>query len=303
MKDLEHIIEEINKLREEKNAVILAHNYQRPEVQDIADYTGDSLGLSQKAAKTEADVIIFCGVHFMAETAYILAPDKTVVMPDDKAGCPLADMITVDQLLERKRELPDHTVVTYINSSASVKAHSDICCTSSNAVKVIESVRSDKVLYVPDKNLALWAQKTSKKDIAIWPGFCPTHHYIKVAQIKELKAKNDNSEFICHPECIPEVCDLADFVGSTSAMFRYANKSKASTIIVGSEVGMLHKLQNDNPKKKFLLANRQVVCPNMKTTTLTKVKDALDNLEPKITVGEEIREKALVSVERMLEVT
>ncbi|KKM94213.1 hypothetical protein LCGC14_1200530 [marine sediment metagenome] len=302
MNEQEQIISEINKLRKEKNAVILAHNYQRPEVQDIADYTGDSLGLSQQAANTEADVIVFCGVHFMAETAYILAPDKTVVMPDDTAGCPLADMITVEALLQRKKELPDHTVVSYINTSAAVKAHSDICCTSSNAVKVIESVPDDKVLYVPDKNLALWANETTDKEIAIWPGFCPTHHYIKPAHIKELKEKHEGAEFMCHPECIPEVTELADFVGSTSAMFRYGKQSKAPTVIVGSEMGMLHKLQKESPEKKFLLANKQVVCPNMKRTTLNKIKDALVNLEPKITVEEGIRQKALISVQRMLEV-
>ena len=302
MNEQEQITSEINRLRKEKNAVILAHNYQRPEVQDIADYTGDSFGLSQQAANTDADVIVFCGVHFMAETAYILAPDKTVVMPDDTAGCPLADMITVEALLQRKKELPDHTVVSYINTSAAVKAHSDICCTSSNAVKVIESVPDDKVLYVPDKNLALWANKTTDKEIAIWPGFCPTHHYIKPVHIKELKEKHEGAEFMCHPECIPEVTELADFVGSTSAMFRYGKQSKAPTIIVGSEIGMLHKLQKDSPEKKFLLANKQVVCPNMKRTTLKKVRDVLQNLEPKIKVEESIRKKALVSVQRMLEV-
>ena len=302
MNEQEQITSEINKLREQRNAIILAHNYQRPEVQDIADYTGDSFGLSQQAASTDADVIVFCGVHFMAETAYILAPDKTVVMPDDKAGCPLADMITVEALLQRKKELPDHTVVSYINTSAAVKAHSDICCTSSNAVKVIESVPDDKVLYVPDKNLALWANETTDKEIAIWPGFCPTHHYIKPGHIKELKEKYEGAEFMCHPECIPDVTKLADFVGSTSAMFRYGKQSKAPTIIVGSEIGMLHKLQKDSPEKKFLLANKQVVCPNMKRTTLKKVRDVLQNLEPKIKVEESIRKKALVSVQRMLEV-
>lgn len=303
MIDQQELHEQIKQLKEQRNAIILAHNYQRPEVQDIADYVGDSLGLSQQAAETEAEVIIFCGVHFMAETAYILSPDKTVVLPDIEAGCPLADMVSVQSLRQRKKELPDHTVVTYINSSADVKAESDICCTSSNAVRIIDSLSNDKILYIPDKNLALWARKQTGKDIQIWPGFCPTHHHIKAGQIIELKKQNQNCEFMAHPECIPEVLEVADFVGSTSAMFKYARQSKASTIIVGSEMGMLHRLKKENPEKTFLLANKQVVCPNMKRTTLAKVRDALISLEPKITVDESIRVKALVSVQKMLEVS
>jgi quinolinate synthase len=297
-----NVQEEIKQLAKQRKAVILAHNYQRAEVQDIADYVGDSLGLSQQAAETDAEVIIFCGVHFMAETAYILSPDKTVVLPDAKAGCPLADMITVEALKERKKQLKDYTVVTYINSSASVKAESDICCTSSNAVKVIEKIASDKILFVPDKNLALWSKAQTGKEVVIWPGFCPTHHYIKAEQVKELKEKYPNAEFMAHPECTPEVVALADFVGSTSAMFKYASSSKAKHIIVGSEASMLHRLQKENPDKVFIIASKQAVCPNMKKTTLAKIKEALVNLAPVITVEEDVRQKALTSVERMLEV-
>ncbi len=303
LEEKKQLVKEIDELKRERKAIILAHNYQRPEVQDIADYVGDSLGLSQQAADTDAKVIIFCGVHFMAETAYILAPDKIVVLPDASALCPLADMVTVDALKKRKEELPDHTVVTYINSSAAVKAESDICCTSSNALEVIEDVDNDKILYIPDKNLALWAHKHSQKEISIWPGFCPTHHYIKAGQVVELKEQHPGCEFMAHPECVPEVLELADFVGSTTAMFNYAKQSNASTIIVGSEMGMLHRLQKDSPEKNFILANKQVVCPNMKRTTLAKVKDALESLEPRITVEEDIRVKALKSVRRMLETT
>jgi len=298
----EELQQEITELKEKRNAVILAHNYQRGEVQDVADYVGDSLGLSQQAAKTDAEIIIFCGVHFMAETAYILAPDKTVVLPDAAAGCPLADMVTVRALRARKAQLNDYAVVTYINSSAAVKAESDICCTSSNAVKVIASIPQEKILFIPDKNLALWAEAQTGKEIAIWPGFCPTHHHITANQVKELKEENTESEFMAHPECVPEVTALADFVGSTSAMFKYAAESQADCLIVGSEAGMLHRLRKENPQKTFILPSKQTVCPNMKRTTLAKVKQALLSLETKITVGEDIRKKALSSVEKMLEV-
>lgn len=239
----------------------------------------------------------------MAETAYILSPQKTVILPDRQALCPLADMVTAEALRERKKQLNGYTVVTYINSSAAVKAESDICCTSSNAVRVIEQVPSDKILFVPDKNLALWAKSQTGKEVIIWPGFCPTHHYITANQVKELKKTYPDSEFMAHPECVPEVSALADFVGSTSAMFKYAKQSKAPYLIVGSEMGMLHRLQKENPQKSFLLPNKQVVCPNMKRTTLVKVKEALIKLEPKITVEEGVRQKALVCVKRMLEVS
>jgi len=298
----EELQQEITELKEKRNAVILAHNYQRAEVQDVADYVGDSLGLSQQAAKTDAEVIIFCGVHFMAETAYILSPDKTVVLPDAEAGCPLADMVSVEALRERKKQLKDYVVVTYINSSALIKAESDICCTSSNVVKVIEKIPEEKILFIPDKNLALWAKSQTGKEIAIWPGFCPTHHHIKPDQVSELKEEYPESEFMAHPECVPEVSALADFVGSTSAMFKYAKESQASILIVGSEAGMLHRLQRENPQKTFLLPSKQTVCPNMKRTTLAKVKEALLTLETKVSVGEDIRKKALSSVQKMLEV-
>ncbi len=244
----------IRLLKKESNAVILAHNYQLAEIQDIADFTGDSLELSQKAAATDADVIVFCGVHFMAETASILCPDKTVLLPDINAGCPMANMITAEALREKKREYPRATVVCYVNSTADVKAESDICCTSANAVRVIESISAPEIIFVPDQYLGDYvASKTGRKMI-LWPGFCPTHIRIKPQDIIRLREEYPRAKVVVHPECRPEVTALADEVLSTGGICRFARETDAREIIIGTEMGILHRLRKENPDKKFLVS-------------------------------------------------
>ncbi|RJQ32699.1 MAG: quinolinate synthase NadA [Actinobacteria bacterium] len=298
----QELVSKIKDLASKKDAVILAHNYQRPEIQDIADYVGDSLGLSRQAASTDADIIIFCGVHFMAETAYILSPQKTVILPEIEAGCPMADMATAEQLKLKKNQHQEATVVTYVNSSAAVKAESDICCTSSNAVKVVESLNSDDILFVPDKNLGAYVAKQTGKNVILWDGFCPTHHHIRAGQILALIKEHPQAVFMAHPECTEEVLALANHIDSTSGMFSWAKQSDANEIIVGSEMGMLHRLQIENPNKIFYPASNQTICPNMKLITLDKVYDSLLKLEPKITVPEQIRLKALEAVDKMVKI-
>ena len=295
-----HLEEQILKLKKDRNAVILAHNYQRGEIQDIADFVGDSLELSQKAAQTDADVIVFCGVHFMAETASILSPDKTVLLPDVNAGCPMADMITAEQLRQKKKELPDATVVTYINSSAEVKAESDYCCTSSNGVKIVESLDSQEILFIPDQYLGQYiASKTGKK-MTFWPGYCPTHLRILPEDIIRRKHEHPEAKVVVHPECRPEVIALADEALSTSGIIRYAAREDVSELIVGTEVEILHRLKKENPGKKFIPASEKAVCPNMKLITLDKVLHSLETLTPEIKVPEEIRVRAKAAVDRML---
>ena len=295
-----HLEEQILKLKKDRNAVILAHNYQRGEIQDIADFVGDSLELSQKAAQTDADVIVFCGVHFMAETASILSPDKTVLLPDVNAGCPMADMITAEQLRQKKRELPDATVVTYINSSAEVKAESDYCCTSSNGVKIVESLDSQEILFIPDQYLGQYiASKTGKK-MTFWPGYCPTHLRILPEDIIRRKHEHPDAKVVVHPECRPDVIALADEPLSTSGIIRYAAREDVNELIVGTEVEILHRLKKENPGKKFIPASEKAVCPNMKLITLDKVLYSLETLTPEIKVPEEIRIRAKAAVDRML---
>lgn len=297
------IVEKINKLRKDRNAVILAHNYQRGEVQDIADYVGDSLGLSQQAAKTDADVIIFAGVHFMAETAKILSPEKTVVMPDMHAGCPMANMITAESLRDMKLMYPDVPVVAYVNTTADVKAESDWCCTSGNAVRVVQSVPSGKIIFIPDKYLGQWVKsQLPEKEIILWPGYCPTHRWITADDIKRMRKEHSDAEVIVHPECAPDVTELADAVLSTGGMCDYAKKSKAKEIIIGTEEGLIHKLKKENPDKEFYSPTPRAVCPNMKLTTLEKVLWALEDLPNPIEIPEEIRIKALKPIQRMLEI-
>ena len=297
------LIEKIVRLKEEKNAVILAHNYQRAEVQDIADFVGDSLGLSQEAARTGADIIVFCGVDFMAETAAILSPEKLVLLPDENAGCPMAEMIEVEDLLEEKQKYPSAAVVCYVNSKADVKAESDICCTSSNAVKIVNSVESQEVLFVPDKYLGQYAASQSDKLIHYWNGFCPTHARILPEDIIEMKRKHPQAQAIVHPECMPEVIAAADAVGSTGGILQFARKSSAPEIIVGTEVGILHRLRKENPEKKFYAASEKAVCPNMKLTNLEKVLWALEEMQHVVSVPEEIRLKALDAVNKMISIT
>ena len=289
-------------MKKARNAVILAHNYQRGEVQDIADFVGDSLELSQKAAKTEADVIVFCGVHFMAETASILSPDKVVLLPDAGAGCPMANMITAAQLRQKKKELPGATVVTYINSSAAVKAESDYCCTSANGVRVVNSIDNDEIIFVPDQYLGDFIARKTGKKMTLWPGYCPTHVKILPEDIIRRKKEHPNAKVVVHPECRPDVIALADEALSTSGIIRYAARPDVKELIVGTEVEILHRLNKENPGKKFIPASIKAVCPNMKKITLEKVLDALETMAPEVKVPEEIRVKAVAAVDRMLEI-
>jgi quinolinate synthase len=295
------IIEEILRLKKQKRAVFLAHNYQRPEVQDMADFTGDSLELSQKAAKTEAEVIVFCGVHFMAETAFLVNPEKTVLLPDMESGCPMADMITVEKLIEKKKEIPGALVVCYVNSSAAVKAESDICCTSANAVRVVQSLPTDReIIFIPDQYLGQWVSQKTGRDMYLWTGYCPTHMKILGKKILEEKKKHPGAMALVHPECRPDAKEAADEVLSTGGMIRYARESSAKEFIIGTETGIIHRLKNENPGKKFIPVNSKAVCPNMKKITLEKVLQALQEMQYVITVPKSIRGKALSTVNRML---
>lgn len=298
---IQQITEEINQLKKEKNAIILAHVYQRPEVQEVADIIGDSLELSRKAAATDADVIVFCGVHFMAESAAILSPHKTVLLPEENAGCPMADMITAEALRAKKQENPGAVVVAYVNTSAEVKAECDICCTSANAVKIVQSIPEHKpILFIPDRNLGSYVVSQTGRDMILWEGWCNTHDRVTVEEINKAKAEHPGAKVLIHPECRPEVVALADFVSSTTGLINYAKNSEAREFIVGTESGILHQLAKQCPGKEFYLATPRLVCPNMKATTLGKIKEALEVLQPQITVPADVRERALASLERML---
>jgi quinolinate synthase len=296
------LVEKISALRKRRNAVILVHNYQRGEVQDIADFVGDSLELSRNAAKTSADVIVFCGVHFMAETASIVCPNKAVLLPDVNAGCPMADMITPERLRAKKKEHPQAAVVCYVNSSAAVKAESDICCTSTNAVEVVESLDAPEILFIPDQYLGHYVSTKTDRKLILWPGFCPTHAKIKPERIKELKQEYPQARVVVHPECRPEVIALADEVSSTSGMCRYARREEVREMIVGTEVGLIHRLTKENPGKRFIPVSEQALCPNMQLTTLEKVLWSLEEMSPEVKVPEEIRLKAIAAVDRMLKI-
>ncbi len=292
----------ILELKKQRNAVILAHNYQRGEVQDIGDFVGDSLELSQQAARTDAAVIVFCGVHFMAETAYILSPDKVVLLPDANAGCPMANMITAEKLREKKAELPNAEVVCYVNSSAEVKAESDICCTSANAVRVVKSVASDEILFIPDQYLGQYVSTQTKKKMHLWLGYCPTHVKIIPEDIIALKKTYPDARVVVHPECRPDVIALADKALSTGGILRYAREPEIKQLIVGTELGILHRLRKENPGKEFIPASKKAVCPNMKLINLEKVLWALEEMAPRVTVPEEIRLRAIRAIDRMLQV-
>ncbi|OPY07402.1 MAG: Quinolinate synthase A [Syntrophaceae bacterium PtaB.Bin095] len=296
------IAEDIEKWKKKRNAVILAHNYQLPEVQDIADYVGDSLGLSIQAAKTEADVIVFCGVHFMAETAKILSPAKTVLLPDEKAGCPMADMITAEDIRQLKAEHPGAAALCYVNTSAAVKAECDLCCTSANAVRMVEEVLKDEkeIIFVPDRYLAAYVASQTAGELIPWQGFCPTHARILPENIAEMKALHPDAELLVHPECAPELTALADRVASTEGMCRYAKESGSMEFIVATERGILHRMEKENPGKRFYPASRFAVCPNMKYTTADKILRALQDLVYEIEVPENIAFRARRSIERML---
>jgi len=303
MHDPEGLKREIRELLREKRAVLLAHNYQRDEIQEIADITGDSLGLSRQAAETDAEVIVFCGVHFMAESAAILSPAKTVLLPRLDAGCPMADMITADDLRAWRRKHPDAVVVTYVNSSAEVKALSDICCTSGNAVNVVRSIPENREIFmVPDRNLAHYVAKMSGRALSWWDGYCPTHDRLTTSAARKAKAEHPDALLVVHPECPPEVVEMADAVLSTSGMYGYCRRSEAKEFLIGTEMGILYRLRKENPGKRFHLASRALICPNMKLTTLEDVRDSLATLSPRVTVPEEIRGKALAALEAMLRV-
>jgi quinolinate synthase len=297
------IKQEIKELLAAHNAVLLAHNYMRDEVQGIADITGDSLALSMEAAKTKADVIVFCGVHFMAESAAILSPDKKVLLPRPDAGCPMADMVTVEELEALKGEHPGVPVVTYVNSSAEIKAHSDICCTSANALRVVRSLKEDELIFVPDRNLGRWvARFVPEKRFIFWEGFCPTHERMTVEAVVRKKSEHPGALFICHPESAPEVSALADHVCSTSGMYDYCRASSAKSFIIGTEAGILYKLRLENPGKEFILASPALICPNMKLTSLEDVLYSLRTMSPVVTVAQETRLKARLALDRMLAV-
>jgi len=293
--------ERIKSLLHKKNAILLAHNYQRPEVQDMADLCGDSLELSIRASQTDAAVIVFCGVHFMAETASILCPDKKVLLPVLDAGCPMADMIDAGQLQAKKRELPGVAVISYVNTTAEVKAESDICCTSANAVQVANSVDPAlRIFMTPDRNLALYTRKHTRRNIAFWEGYCPIHNNLTVARVREVQSKHPEALFLAHPECPPEVLDLADEVKSTSGMIAYARDSESRAFIVGTEVGILHPLSKANPGKLFFPADPKMACRDMKKIGLREILSALESLAPEVKVPEEIRVRAKRAVDRML---
>jgi len=295
--------EKIRELKKKRDAVILVHNYQLPEVQDVADYRGDSLELSRIAAKTEAKVIIFCGVHFMAETASILCPDKKVLMPDITSGCPMANMMTADDLRRLKKKHPEAVAVGYVNTSAEVKAELDVCCTSTNAVAVVNALKDAKeIIFVPDKYLADYVAKKTGRKLIFWNGFCPTHVKILPEDIKREKKFHPKAQVVVHPECLPEVVSLADAALSTSQMGKFAKETDAQEIIVGTEVGLIYRLKKDNPTKEFYPASEAAVCPNMKRTTQEKILWALEELKEEIRVSDEIRRRAKKAIDRMLEI-
>jgi len=297
------LLEKTEKLKQWRNAVILAHNYQPGEIQDLADFTGDSLGLSIKAAETDAEVIVFCGVQFMAETAAILSPEKTVLLPDRFAGCPLADMITAEQLRQLKQEHPDALVVCYVNSSAEVKAESDYCCTSANAIEVVNSLPQDRpIIFVPDQHLGQFVIEKTGRDLVLWPGYCHVHVVITEEDIKNKKAKYPDAIVMSHPECTEPVKELSDQLLSTGQMLKFAKTSSAKRFIIATEVGIIHALKKRNPDAEFIPASERAICPNMKLITLDKVIGSLQDMQYKVTVPEEITVKAKKALDRMVEV-
>ena len=299
----EALIERIRHLKEQRHAVILAHYYQRPEIQDVADFVGDSLGLSRTAADTDAETILFCGVHFMAETAAIVCPDRQVIVPDAHAGCPMADMITVRQLRAMKQQQPGARVVAYVNTSAAVKAEADICCTSANAVEALRHMGGDgPIIFVPDRNLAEYAAESSGVAVIPWPGYCPTHVRILPRDIHALKDAHPQARVVVHPECRREVRQLADAIASTAGMIRYAAESDAAEFIIGTELGLLHALRKRCPEKAFFAASDLADCPNMKLNSLEKMVWALEDMQHRVEVPAAIAERARGAIERMLSI-
>jgi len=296
------IIDSIIKLKKEKDAIILAHNYQIGEVQDIADYVGDSLGLSIKASEVQNKVIVFCGVRFMAETAKILNPTKTVLLPDESAGCPMANMITAKNVIELRKEHPDAIIVCYVNSTAEVKANIDICCTSANAVNIVNSLPKDReIIFIPDKYLGSYVESQTKRDLILWHGYCPTHVLITAKAIIQMKKDHLDAEVLVHPECTPEVIEIADKVMSTGGMLKYVHESQNTEFIIGTEIGIIYRLQKQNPKKTFYPAQKNTICPNMKLINLEKIMWSLEDNIYEITLPDDIIKKAKASLEKMKE--
>ena len=296
----EEMKDRINRLKKERNAVILVHNYQVGDVQDVGDYIGDSLGLSQQAARVKEDVIVFCGVHFMAETAAILAPEKTVLMPDINAGCPMADMITAEELRNWKRSYPGRKVVCYVNTSAAVKAECDVCCTSSNAVNVVNSIEGEEILFAPDKNLGAYVARHTQKKIIPWDGYCYVHNNILAKDVRKKKSLYPEAEVWVHPECRPEIIDIADKVLSTGGMVKEAHTTTKTDFIIGTETGIIYRLKKENPTKNFYPARDQSFCSNMKKTDLKKVLRSLEDMVYKVEVPPIISEKARGAIEKMV---
>ncbi|MGQ3683709.1 MAG: quinolinate synthase NadA [Candidatus Loosdrechtia sp.] len=298
------LTEKIKELKTKRNAVILAHNYQRGEIQDIADFTGDSLGLSQQAAKTKADIIVFCGVHFMAETASLLCPDKIVLLPDEHAGCPMANMVTLKQLQIKKKEYPNAKVVCYVNSTAAVKAESDICCTSSNATRIVSSIDKDEeILFIPDKSLGAYVSSQLNRPMILWEGYCPTHHRILAEHIVTLKKEHPQAKVVVHPECTSDVIALADHVASTTGIAKYCRENDANEFIIGTEIGILHRLKKENPQKSFYAITRLADCSNMKLISLEKVLWSLEDMVYQVKVPDTIADRARTAIQRMLELS
>lgn len=291
----------ITELKKERNAVILAHNYQVPEIQDIADFVGDSLGLAMAASKTTADVIIFCGVDFMAESAKILNPSKVVIHPEPKAKCPMAAMCEPKGVRMLKKDFPRAEVVAYVNTSAECKAEADICCTSSNAVKVVNSLASDLVIFIPDENLASFVQRSTEKDVIPWPGYCPTHESISVDKLKKLKEEHPKAVILVHPECRPDVIDMADATRSTEGMVQFAKESPKTEFIIGTEQEMLYRLRKECPDKTFYSVPG-AVCPTMKLITLDNILAALESMSPEVILDPVLMDKARKPLQRMMDV-
>ena len=295
-----NIVEEIIKLKKEKNAIVLVHNYQRPDIQNIADFLGDSLGLAREAAKTNARIIVFCGVRFMAETAKILSPEKTVIIPRKDAGCPMADMITAEDLRILKEKYPGAKVVSYVNTNADVKAESDICCTSANAIEVVRDVKAERIIFAPDKNLAAYCQRFTDKEIIPWNGYCYVHEKIREEEVRLAKKKFPDALLLVHPECNPSVIDLADEVLSTSGMLNFAKKSDKKRFLIGTEEGLIYRLKKENPGKEFYAAGTPKMCRNMKLTTLNDVYFSLREERYVIELPEEIIKSSGETLKAML---
>lgn len=294
-------VKEIEKLKKERNAVIVAHNYQPDSVQVIADYIGDSFGLSKKAAELKEEVIVFCGVKFMAESAKIVSPEKIVLIPEINAGCPMADMADLESLKGFKQQHPDAAVVSYVNSSAAVKSESDICCTSSNAVKIVNLLPQEKIIFLPDKNLGDYVNKRTDKEVIFWEGFCPTHHRVMLEDVKNSQEIYPDAPILAHPECRAEVLEKADYIGSTAGILDYAKKSDSEKLIIGTEKGLLYRLKKENPEKEFHLLSSQLICRNMKKTNLKKIFNSLKNMDGEIKIDEKIRIKAEKALQAMIE--